>query len=511
MINTVRHDSQRRPVSAAAGLAARLGPVLRRHWLASLLVTAGLALRVLVLLAYRPAIFYQDTTRYLYQAQGNDPVGYRVPLRGILLIGNFDTVAAVQHLLGIGMAIALYCLLQRRGVARWLAALAIAAVLLDAYQLQLEQMIMPDVWFEALIVAGLTVLLWQPGQSLSWRRAVAAGLVLGAAVPVRQVGEILILPALCYVLASVPGWRTKLARCAVLCAAFAVPFLAYCTTSYVAKGSFALSHTGVTTTYGRMAYAADCGTLKLTAAQRPLCPDARQHALGPDGLLHDPSSPLKPVYRRLPHAQASALVESFNSRVLSQQPGRVVGAIGRDFIKLFAVRRVTAPGDDPISRWQFQLSYPYMYPHASPAVLKVATRQFGGGLPRIWRPVATFLRAYQLDGGYTPGPLLLICMLAGLAGAIAGLFNRESRSRDLARASLAFILTAVPLLLISDVFVYSWRYQQPALVTLPAAAALAACCLPWRRLRGNPAEDGQAGQPSQAGLTAGPEPASAAE
>ncbi len=510
MINTVQHDSRRRPAGGATGLAARLGHVLRRHWLASVLLTAGLVLRVLVVLAYRPAIFYQDTTRYLYQAQGNDPVGYRVPLRGILLIGNFDTVAAVQHLLGLGMAVALYCLLQRRGVARWLAALAIAPVLLDAYQLQLEQMIMPDVWFEALIVAGLAVLLWPGPVSgyLTWRRALAAGLVLGAAVPVRQVGEILILPAICYVLVSVPGWRTKLARGAVLCAAFAVPFLAYCTTSYVVKGSFALSHTGVTTTYGRMAYAADCGTLSLTPAQRPLCPDAKQHTLGPDGLLHNPSSPLKPVYRRLPHAQASQLVESFNSRVLRQQPGRVLTAVGRDFGKLFAVNRVTAPGDDPISRWQFQLSYPYMYPHASPKVLKVATSEFGGGMPKIWLPVAKFLRAYQLNGGYTPGPLLLFCLLAGLAGAITALSRRlDTRRRELARASLVFILTAVPLLLVSDLFVYSWRYQQPALVTLPAAAALAAACLPWRAVRREPDAHGQEPAP----LAAGPEPATPPE
>jgi hypothetical protein len=493
VIHTVHQDSGSRPASGTASAAYRLGGVIRRHWLASILLTAGLVLRVLVLLAYRPALFYQDTTRYLYQAQGNDPVGYRVPLRGILLIGNFDTVAAVQHLLGLGMAVALYLLLQRRGVARWLAALAIAPVLLDAYQLQLEQLIMPDVWFEALIVAGLTVLLWRP--SLTWRTALAGGLILGASVPVRQVGEILIVPAVCYVLVSVPGWRTKLARGAVLCAAFLVPFLAYCTTSYVVKGSFALSHTGVTTTYGRMAYAADCPTLRLTAAQRLLCPDARQHTLGPDGLLHNPSSPLKPVYRRLPHAQASQLVESFNQQVLRQQPERVVAAIGRDFIKLFAVSRVTAPGDDPISRWQFQLSYPYMYPHASPKVLKIATRQFGGGRPQVWLGAARFLRSYQLDGGYTPGPVLLICLIGGLAGGVTALVQRlrrhqlDARRRELARASLVFVVTAVPLLLVSDVFVYSWRYQLPALVTLPAAAALAAACLPWRAVRQGSGDD----------------------
>src|SRR5262245_65154535 len=143
--------------------------VLRRHWLAAALLAAGLVLRVLAQLAYRPALFYIDTTRYLYDAQGMDPVGYKGPLRAILLLANFNAVAAVQHLLGLAMAVAIYLLLLRRGVSRWLAALAIAPVLLDAYQLQQEQAVMPGTWFAALIVAGLAILLWQP--RTSWRAA----------------------------------------------------------------------------------------------------------------------------------------------------------------------------------------------------------------------------------------------------------------------------------------------------------------------------------------------------
>jgi hypothetical protein len=68
-------------------------------------------------------------------------------------------VAAVQHVFGLAMAVALYALLLRRGAPRWAATLAAAPVLLDAYQLQLEQTIMPDVLFETMIAAGLVVLL----------------------------------------------------------------------------------------------------------------------------------------------------------------------------------------------------------------------------------------------------------------------------------------------------------------------------------------------------------------
>ena len=99
-----------------------------------------------------------------------DPVGYKGPLRAILFVGNFAAVAAVQHLLGLAMAVVIYVLLLRRGVSRWLAALAIAPVLLDAYQLQNEQAIMPGTWFEALIVAGLAILLVAAQDRVAGRR-----------------------------------------------------------------------------------------------------------------------------------------------------------------------------------------------------------------------------------------------------------------------------------------------------------------------------------------------------
>jgi CHASE2 domain-containing sensor protein len=102
------------------------------------------------------------------------------------------------------------------------------------------------------------------------------------------------------------------------------------------------------------------------------------------------------------------------------------------------------------------------------------TRQFGGGSPAVWRPVADFLHYYQLDGGYTPGPLLALFTITGLAGSLIALVRRrlDERTRRLALACLLFSASAVFLLLVSDVFVFSWRYQIPALVTLVPAGAL---------------------------------------
>jgi hypothetical protein len=458
--------------------------ILRRHWLAAGLLAAGLALRVLAQFAYRPALFYIDSIKYLYNAEGNDPEGYKLPLRAIALVSNLDAVVAVQHLLGLAMAVVLYVVLLRRGVPRWLAALAMAPVLLDAYQLQNEQSIMPGTWFEALIVAALAILLWQP--RVTWRRAVVAGIVIGTSATVAQVGEALIIPAAVFVLAAgAASWRHAFVKAAALCAACALPILAYCTGSYLLGSGFFLSHQGVTSVYGRMAAAVDCTTIKLPAGERGLCPTPAQQAKGVDWLSFGTYSPVQGYYRTKPRGEVNSLISGFNRAVLTQQPSRVLDAYTRDVLKLFAVTRVTDPGDTPISRWQFQTRFPYYSSNATPAIVHAAIDRFGGGRPVIVRPVAAFLRSYQLGGGYTPGPVLLLCTLAGLAGSAFVLRRRASQGvRQPALACLLFCGCAVFVTLVSDLFVFSWRYQLPALVTLVPAGALGISVLgTWLRER----------------------------
>ncbi|HEV2242632.1 MAG TPA: hypothetical protein VGR98_16430, partial [Streptosporangiaceae bacterium] len=346
-----------------------------------------------------------------------------------------------------------------------------APVLLDAYQLQIEQMIMPDTLFEALIVAGLAIVLWRP--AAGWRRAAAAGVVLGTSATVAQVGEALLLPAVIYLLAVGGGWRRAAGRAGVLCAAFALPIVAYSTGSYLLTGNFFLSHSGVTSFYGRAAAAADCATLRLSPAERGMCPTPAQQANGPDWLEYADGSPIRPYYAGLPRAEVDSLISDFNHRVLTQQPLRLLGAYARDAVKLFALTRDGRQGDTPIARWQFQAQFPYYPPHASEAVVRTAISQYGGGQPSVWRPVASFLRSYQLHGGYTPGPLLALCTLGGLAGSAAALRRRgDPATRQLALACLGLFSAAAFVLLVSDAFEYSGRYQLPALVTLAPAGAL---------------------------------------
>jgi hypothetical protein len=463
--------------------------VLRRHWVLASLLAAGLVLRVMAQVGYQPALLFIDSKKYIFGTKFNttewgsyDPIGYALlVLRPVLMFVNLGFVAVAQHVLGLAMAVALYALMLRRGVTRWLAALAVAPILLDAYQLNAEQTIMPDVLFEALLVAGMVLLLWQPRPGLAL--VVLGGIALGTSGTVRQVGEALILPALIYVLAATRGWRTRLLHAAVLTFCFALPIVGYMGYSAVVLHyGFELSNMGDAYLYGRTAHAADCATLKVPADVKPLCPSPSvAAALGVDGLVNNPMAP-RVTYTPFVNVQLGVvestipLQRQFAYAVLRQQPVRVLGDIAKDSVKIFALTRNTEEGDTPISRWQFQTSYPYYPPGITRSGPKSASAVFaasgGGGPARAYRPAAVMLRDYQLHGGYTPGPVLLLALLAG----IAGIFTWRRR-RDLALACLLVTGCGAAVLLGADLYEFSWRYQLPALVTLPIAGALGATAM----------------------------------
>ena len=457
-------------------LARAMAVRARRHWLLLIALTAGLGLRVATQLAYRPALLYIDSAKYLTTGlEKSDPQGYRdLVLKPLLWVGNLAVVTGFQHLLGLAMAVALYATLIRRHAPRWAATLAAAPLLLDAYQLQMEQTIMPDVTFEALITTGLVILLWKPRPTVN--ALALGGFALGLSATVRQVGEVLIVPAVAVCLLSARGWRARLSGGGLLTASFAIPVLVYMTYSAVIlHDRFELSDQGDAVLYGRVAAAADCPALRIPAAMRPLCPSPQvARSFGVDGLVNNQTSP---AYTTAPAAGLSraAAAKRFSYAVLEQQPLRVAGAIARDAVKLFALTRNTAPGDTPIWRWQFQVTYPAYPPTITLSSAAALFRSAGGGgAPAAVRPLADSLRDYQLHGGYTPGPYLLLALLAGVGGVATGWVRRDVRA---ALACLLMTGAGAAVLLGADLYEFSWRYQLPALVTLPAAGALGAAAV----------------------------------
>lgn len=440
----------------------------RRHALFLLLLVAGIALRVVTQFAYRPAILYIDSYRYLGAATNldptrNQPLGYALFIKPFLAA--FDTLAlfpAVNHLLGLAMAGIIYALLLRRGVWRWLSALATAPVLLDAYQLQIEQMVMSDTLFQAVVVTAFALLAWRrrPGLAV----AAGCGLLLGFSVWVRLVGEPLIIPAVIYLLFVGGMWWRRILNVVVCATMFAVPLLSYAEWHDDSGGKFRVNYQTSYVLYARVAPLVDCATLRMPAYERPLCPDLpREQRPNEDWYFWQ--GPER-FYQPPPGMSTQQVLSDFFFRVVKQQPFAVAGAIGWDYLKSFAWEKHTFGNDLPVSRWRFQLHYPV---YERPDLVNAAVEEYGGYGPAVTEPLARFLRGYQLSVGYTPGPVLFAAVLAGLLAA-AGV-GRASASGG---RSVCFLWASagIGIVLVSDLYEFSWRYQLPALVLLPVAGAL---------------------------------------
>jgi glycosyltransferase involved in cell wall biosynthesis len=467
-------------------LVALLLDLAHRNRLLTVLLALGFVLRVMATLAYYPAMLYIDSFGYIQRAylydSGGDPMGYSWVLRLLLDVGNLSTVVVFQHLLGLGMAVAIYALLRRYGVRRVLAALAVAPVLLDGYQLQIEQNVLSDTLFEAFIVAGVVVLAWSRRPGL--RRLCLGSLLLGCALLVRNAGDVLILVVLLFPLIAVRGLRRKIAALVIAVVGFAVPLLAYASINVSQGGSFGISSQGTLALYGRAATVADCQALPLSPNEKLLCPTQPiGQRYGVDWYVSDGGSPLMQTIQAQGagkvHADTGHLANRFALIVIRYQTWDFAKAVLGDFLHGFSVDSHVAPSDTPSSRWQFQTTYPVWTPGYSLATAQAESARFGQGGPYVQSTLATALRDYQLDGGSTPGPLLGLCALLGLAGCVT--WSRRVRRSGLRPLCALLTVTGLGLLLGADTFEYSLRYQLPGLVLLPAAGAVGLTALTWYR------------------------------
>src|SRR5262249_2622762 len=197
----------------------RLRLAARRHWLFLVVLGFGLALRVVAQVAYRPSLLYIDSYTYLGNlhdlnpSKTSQPIGYELLLlRPVLSVANLAVVAALQHVIGLAMGVAIYVLALRLGERRWVAVLAAVPVLLDAYQLQIEQNIMSETLFEALILAAVVLLLWK--RPLTFPVLAIGGGLLGLSATVRAVGVALVVPAVVFALVAGSGGWQRLRRAA---------------------------------------------------------------------------------------------------------------------------------------------------------------------------------------------------------------------------------------------------------------------------------------------------------
>lgn len=462
------------PVRLAVSWSSRAAGLVRRHWIFAVLLVPAVVLRVLLMIAYRPAIFYIDSVAsYLLplpslDPTGQDPIGYDLYLLDpVLKVGNLATVVALQHLMGLGIAVAGYALLVHKGARRWLAALATVPVLLDAYQLQIETTIMTEPLFEAMIVAALVTLAWRARPGVP--AVVVAGLLLGLATTVRQAGEPLIVPLVGYVLLAGGAWRRRLTAGALALGCFAGPVAAYETFYHSHTGKFAISHVGANALYGRVAPFAECAGAGIPQDEQVLCPTTpRGTRQGPDYWAHSPDSPYFVLQKRVGPVEVDRLTQDFCSRIIRHQPVDLVAAVGHDAAKVFQWNRLAQPpSDPPVDRWQFQKTMPLFLPLVSPDEISRLSHLYGDGDPATVPSLTTFMRAYQLRGGYTPGPVVALALLLALLP-----LARWRRAGRAGLPALLFLAAGVLVVLAGDLMVFSWRYQLPGYVLLPVAGVL---------------------------------------
>lgn len=449
----------------------RLAALARTHWLFSIVLGLGLIGRALTMAAYWPALFYIDSlnyelNRFALDPTQSDPIGYALVLRGLLDLHQLSLVPALQHLLGLAMGVCVYALLVRKGAPRWLGALASAPVLLDAYQWQIEQNVLSDSLFLAMVTFALTLLAWN--RRPSWKVIAGVGLIIGCATVVRTVGEVTVVPIGIYLLVVAgSGWRRRLGALGLLALLFAVPTVAYTAyTSAYTKGDLSSVQSSSDLLYGRAAEVANCSTVPSNL--RVVCPPgsaAARKALGPDYFAHDSGSPIRKV--------GPGRENAFDRWVLEHQTAAVAKGVGEDFLLLFVSPRDTPTGATAISRWQFQTSWPVwsLQPGANTQgeMMAVAGARGSG---TVNPAIAGGLRAYQLNGGFTPNWYFSAALLAALAGLFgASRRARRSRGSGVRAQVLLWTGTGLALLLGADIFEFSWRYQLPALVLLPMGGA----------------------------------------
>jgi hypothetical protein len=455
-------------VTAASGLA-----FARRHALFLGLLACGAALRLEVALAYKPALIIDDSQGFLGNAEhlrpdGLHPMGYAVFLWFLDVSHGLARVALAQHAIGLAIALLLYVLLQRLGVRRWASALAAAPVLLDAYLLDLEQFILAETLFELLLVGTCAALLWRrrPGMV----EAGIAGLLCAATALTRPNGMVVIAPAFLTLLflrwRGFSELRSILPAAAVLLASFAVPLAGYAIWFHSLHGTYAITSNGGRFLYGRVTPFADCSKFSVPADERVLCPKApvgHRPTLAGSTVEYYQWGAESPIWRIHPDSR-SRLGGDFAKRVIRHQPLDYLRAVTHDFRRGFAVTRTSQRGELWISRWQFPMTYP-VYLKDTAAII----RAHGGGRARVDRGRARLLRDYQRFG-FTPGPVLVVGLIAGLLAALG--VGRARRS-GLRSASFCFVAMALAVFTSSVVVnQFSWRYQLSLVVLLPPAAAL---------------------------------------
>ena len=465
---------------------APLSGLVRRHWLFSLALVAAAVPRLVVMLGFRPAMLFRlDTFDYLWGAvhlspNVVNPSGYSLFLWLLLPFHSLVLVAALQHLLGLGVATMVYAMLRHYRLPAWGATLAAAPVLFDPEQIMIEHLIMADLLAMVLMVGSFAVLLFRDSPSLS--RSATAGLMMGVATVIRPTVLPLVLLIPVYLLIRRVGWR----RAGAALAAGVLPVLGYMSWFAAVHGTFNLSNSNGLFLWSRTMSFANCSVIKPPPDLQALCPTAQP----------GPLAKADPALRRLPKRylwnhriwawqgttsgfvpDTAAFTQANNERALrfavlaiKAQPAAYAQAIAAEFLTPFAHTDntlrfpVVPPSSSTLAPYnlRYAIGTVKAYTGSDQGVSRYLGYHFG---VRVVHTPAVLMNEYQ-HILYLPGPVFGLIVLTGLAGIVIP-------SRRSWPAIFLWVSAVIIMVLPTAEHEYTYRYVIPAVPLLCMAAALA--------------------------------------
>ncbi|MBA3716816.1 MAG: hypothetical protein H0W87_01125 [Actinobacteria bacterium] len=447
----------------------RLARLARAHKLLLLVVAAAAVLRVLVEIAYWPALTFSDSWQYIQLAYANPVVGFGVdrPSGYPLLIHilsipgrSLATITIVQHLVGLATGITAYALLVRLGIRTWIAAVAAAVILLDSYLVALEQHVMSETFFAfALLVCAALAILYRQSPLLM----AASGFLLAAAVTMR-VSALFAIPAfVLFLLLKARPLRVLSAAVAGL----ALPLVAYASLHAVEGHGFGFTEQiGGWALYGRIASIADCRGAAIPRETRPLCQSAAARASGftPSSYVFSPKSPARREFGTDPPNRAAGLLRDFAIAIIRKHPFQYLDLVASDFGRIF---EPGGGGLDP------PLLFPRKGSFAWETVIpeKLQRDAYFPGYRRTIREPSGFLLAYQRVF-HTPRWLMGIFGLAVILAAVVRFFGRPERSARAAYLLLGGMGLSIVLGAVATVEL-NLRFLAPAVPLLVCGGVLA--------------------------------------
>lgn len=413
------------------------------------------------MLGYRPALWFPDSYTYIVTVMRPRPdlvrpAGYSMFIKLFEPFHSFAVVVGVQHLLGLATGVLIY--VAALGTKRWIATLAAVPVLLDAYQIELEHLLVSDTLFLFLVTAAVVLAL---KTEFTWRTALAVGLLLAAASLTRTVGQPLIL-----LLAAWLVLRRRLPAAGVMLAAALVPLLAYGAWFYATYQRVGIVGANGVFLYARTMSFAECAKMRPPPDLAVLCdprpPDQRPPS---QEYVWAKDSPLVELPGITFSAHNDELAGRFARLAITSQPFDYVGSVLSELARTFTWGRPVYPDQEVYSYYEFPATTPAP-PGRYPAQVgaQFATEYEQGDITtQIVEPYAGWMRVYQ-DVARMPGTVLLLILLA--APVLA--YRRRGTTWLLPWSTSVILLVTPPM-----VAEFDYRYVLPAVPLACLAAALA--------------------------------------